>query len=480
MVKNKTKNVSLSTMLVTILTIITIVLGGMFLTNAISQNTNAPVDSTVRADGPTASGDVNYDDIDDWEYYGEGNYYHGDEKVLLIKDKSVVENDYCSDSDLPWIDESDPYYNLYDIEHVVFDFNENGTPSKVGDYVFAKLYNVDEIHLPEGITEIGYRAFLGTAEYAKIYLPKSLFIMEDWPFTDYMGDTISCTVYYEGIIDDWFVFLDNGDGGLQFLGETLLEEHYITIYDKNESELDPEDKELSDIYSFDDSTKVLTISDGRIIEHDWGDRCEHFEDLGFESVELAPGVEPTRLGSGVFGWCGELTGFDIPESVTSIGDDAFQYTGITSITISDSIESIGWRAFIGCWNLSSVTYEGSSEEWDALVEGKLGWKEGNRVSFGMFWNCADSMTVHCLEDDMYKVQTKLGYENFTWSEWSSEAPGSGSGSGEQGQGGQGGQEQQQEETPATGVEMNIGFAIASLALVSALFVVANKKRKEDR
>ena len=39
-------------------------------------------------------------------------------------------------------------------------------------------------------------------------------------------------------------------------------------------------------------------------------------------------------------------------------------------------------------------------------------------------------------------------------------------------------EEQEEPTPATGVELNIGFAVLSLALVSAMFVVV--RRKEER
>ena len=45
----------------------------------------------------------------------------------------------------------------------------------------------------------------------------------------------------------------------------------------------------------------------------------------------------------------------IPESVTSIGDNAFyERSTITSITIPDAITSIGERAFIGCSNLTSI------------------------------------------------------------------------------------------------------------------------------
>lgn len=52
----------------------------------------------------------------------------------------------------------------------------------------------------------------------------------------------------------------------------------------------------------------------------------------------------------------ENTNFEIPESVTNIGDYAFSDCGgLTSITIPESVTSIGRSAFSGCGSLTSVT-----------------------------------------------------------------------------------------------------------------------------
>jgi hypothetical protein len=53
--------------------------------------------------------------------------------------------------------------------------------------------------------------------------------------------------------------------------------------------------------------------------------------------------------------CYELTSITIPNSVTSIGKEAFYACrGLTSVTIGNSVTSIGQKAFIDCSGLTSV------------------------------------------------------------------------------------------------------------------------------
>jgi hypothetical protein len=50
----------------------------------------------------------------------------------------------------------------------------------------------------------------------------------------------------------------------------------------------------------------------------------------------------------------------IPDSVTSIGNRAFEYCGLTSVIIGDSVTSIGSNAFAYCSSLESITFRGNA------------------------------------------------------------------------------------------------------------------------
>lgn len=63
----------------------------------------------------------------------------------------------------------------------------------------------------------------------------------------------------------------------------------------------------------------------------------------------------TTIGSNAFNNCTNLPSITIPNSVTSIGDNAFERCGnLLSITIPNSVTSIGSYAFRGCTSLTSI------------------------------------------------------------------------------------------------------------------------------
>ncbi|MFW5996432.1 MAG: leucine-rich repeat protein [Lentisphaeria bacterium] len=64
----------------------------------------------------------------------------------------------------------------------------------------------------------------------------------------------------------------------------------------------------------------------------------------------------TAIGDSAFRDCSGLTNVTIPDSVTRLGDHAFaDCTTLTSVTIGESVTSIGFSAFRGCNSLANIT-----------------------------------------------------------------------------------------------------------------------------
>ena len=113
-----------------------------------------------------------------------------------------------------------------------------------------------------------------------------------------------------------------------------------------------------------------------------GDQAFYFNSLA--SLTIAASV--TTIGENAFGF-NALNSVTIPNSVTTIGDDAFISNSLTSVTIGNSVATIGSRAF-GYNDLTNVIFLGDFGTFDlnmfegnsnltriTYVQGKTGWED---------------------------------------------------------------------------------------------------------
>ena len=97
----------------------------------------------------------------------------------------------------------------------------------------------------------------------------------------------------------------------------------------------------------------------------------------------------TSIGAWGFHNCTSLTNITIPDSVTSIGDRAFYgCSSLASITIPDSVTSIGYWAFYGCNGLTDVTFNGTMDQWNA-IEIDSNWAKDSGIQ-----------KIHCTDGDI--------------------------------------------------------------------------------
>lgn len=224
--------------------------------------------------------------------------------------------------------------------------------TKIGEDAFQDNTTITSVTIPDSVTEIGSNAF---------------------------ADCTNLTsVNYEG---DW---------------------SNLTIQSGNPAVQDAANEQLFDFKFILNNTAVIVIrykgtaADVTIPSRYQGKpvtMIDHaaFHDSAVTSVTIPDSV--TSIPDDAFAFCSQLTNISIPNSVTFIGFSAFNScTSLKSITLPSSLSTIQSSAFYNCGNLETiripvsvtfignyafagcpssmtVTYPGSKTQWDAITKG---------------------------------------------------------------------------------------------------------------
>src|SRR5574344_1536703 len=219
--------------------------------------------------------------------------------------------------------------------------------TSIEDYAFqnCKGLTTFDISGATNLTTIGEGAFNGCSSLTSVTIPSSVTSIGARAFKDCSGLTS--------------IDLSNANG-LQTIGGYAFYNSNATFttttgssatavkYDALTSIGDYAFTSCSGLTTFDMSgaTNLTSIGDNA------------FSTSGLTSITIPASV--TSIGDHAFSSCSGLTSVTIPASVTFIGGSAFSYcTGLTSITIPASVTSIGNSAFSHCTGLTSATIPAS-------------------------------------------------------------------------------------------------------------------------
>ncbi len=241
--------------------------------------------------------------------------------------------------------DSRPFNGCEQITSFTFGDNVEHIPA----YLCYGMSKLTSITIPNSVTSIGYYAFMGCSSLTSV----------QWNAKK-CSDFSSGTVPFNSSVTS-FTLGDNVERIPSYLGLSGLKS--ITIPESVTSigscVFGLYSSELTSVYISDIAAWCNIEFDGS-----YSNPLAHVENLYLNNTKVTDLVIPEGVDSikdYVFYSCSFLTSITLPNSVISIGNGAFRGCPLTSITLPNSVISIGNGAFRGC-PLTSITLPNSVTE----------------------------------------------------------------------------------------------------------------------